>query len=284
MILVTGATGNVGSEVVRQLRAGRHAVRAFVRDGDAAATTIGEGVEIASGDMTRPESLAAALRGVDRVYLLSALGPNLREIEAGAIETMKRAGVRHVVKHSNLGADVEPGITLPRWHRAGEKLLESSGMAWTFVRPTGFMSNALGWARTIAATGAVYAPAGQGKLAVVDPRDIAAVAVAALTRPGHENKAYDVTGPAALSTAEQVDVLAKALGKPIRYVDVPEAAARSQMLEMGMPPVIVDAMLEFMALVRAGQGERVSEDVQRVTGRPPRSFEAWVRDHIAAFR
>jgi uncharacterized protein YbjT (DUF2867 family) len=281
MILVTGATGNVGAALVRQLVESNHAVRAFVRDG-VATNTLAPGVEIARGDLARPESLEAALAGVDKMYLLCPAVPGLPELEAGAIAAAKRAGVRHVVKHSNMGADREPPITLPRWHRAGEQLIERSGMAWTFVRPTGFMSNALGWAGMIK-HGTVYAPATDGKLSVVDPRDIAAVACAALTEPGHEGKAYDVTGPEALSTAEQVAMIGEAIGRPIKCIDVPNAAARDSMIGMGMPAIIVDALLEFMDLVRAGRGATVSDAVPRVTGKRARTFAAWVAEHAGAF-
>jgi (4-alkanoyl-5-oxo-2,5-dihydrofuran-3-yl)methyl phosphate reductase len=283
MILVIGATGNVGSEVVRGIVAAGHEVRAFVRGGDGAAEKLPRGVEIARGDLAAPASIAAALEGVDKMYLLAPLVPNMPELEAAAIGAAKNARVKHIVKHSNMGAP-EGASTLQRWHRAGEKLIESSGIPWTFVRPTGFMSNAFGWAETIKTQGAVYSPGGTGKLSVVDPRDIAAVAVKALTERGHEGKAYDVTGPQALSTAEQVNTIAEVIGKPLRYIDVPEPAAREGMLKMGMPAPIVEAMIEFMRLVRAGDGAIVSNDVEKVTGRAPRTFAAWARENAAFFR
>jgi uncharacterized protein YbjT (DUF2867 family) len=175
-------------------------------------------------------------------------------------------------------------VTLGKWHRAGEKLLEGSGIAWTFLRPGGFSSNALGWIGTIKAQGKVYYPTGTGKLAVIDPRDIAASGVAALTTPGHEGKAYDLTGPEALSTGEMCQVLTKVIGKQVDYVDVPDAAARESMLGAGMPAPVVDALLEFTAMVRAGQGAMVTEDVKKLTGQPARSFETWARDFASAFR
>jgi uncharacterized protein YbjT (DUF2867 family) len=282
MILVTGATGTVGGAVVRRLVAAGHPVRALVRQPGAG--RVPDGVEVAYGDLTRPETLAEALSGVERMYLLAPLAPHLPHWEAGAIDAARAAGVRHVVKHSNLGADDPDATTVQRWHRAGERLLEQSAMAWTFVRPTGFMSNALGWAGTIRAQGTVYAPAGDGKLAVVDPYDIAAVAVAALTGPGHEGRAYDVTGPAALSTVDQVAAIGAAIGRPLRYVDIPESTARDGMRASGMPAVIVEALLEFMALVRSGRADTVSDAVPTGTGRPARTFEAWAAEHTDTFR
>ena len=281
MIVVTGATGTVGSETVRQLAARGQKVRAFVRDTEAA--SVPPGVEVARGDLRNPESVEVALRGADRLYLLSPMAPDMQELEARVIGAARRAGVRHVVKHSNMGA--EGGATaFQRWHRAGEKLLQDSPLTWTFVRPTGFMSNALMWVPTIREQGAVYAPGGNGKLSVVDPRDIASVAVCALTESGHEGKAYDVTGPEALSTAEQVEIVSRAIGKPVRYVDIPEDAARQSMLGMGMPAPVVEGLIEFMRLVRSGAGAVVSHDVETVTRRPARTFAAWVQDNVAAFR
>jgi uncharacterized protein YbjT (DUF2867 family) len=191
--------------------------------------------------------------------------------------------VKHVVKHSVAGAQWE-AIALGKWHRAGEKLLERSGLAWTFVRPAGFASNALGWSATIKGGGSVYLPAGDGKLAVIDPRDIGAVVAKLLTTTGHEGKSYDLTGPTALSTGEQVAILGRVLDRQLTYVDVPDAAARDAMLGAGMPAPLADAMIEFMGLVRAGQTAATSDAVQTITGTAPRSFETWARDNAAAFR
>ena len=283
MILVTGATGTVGSEVVRQLLAAGQPVRALVRPGSTA-PKLSNGAEIAVGDAGRPETLEAALRGVERLYLLLPMVPVLRQWDASIIAAAQRADVRLVVKHSNMGAQDEAGTTMQRWHRAGEMLIEKSGMTWTFIRPTGFMTNALGWAGMIKNQGAVYAPGGDGRLAVVDPRDIAAVAVAALTEPGHEGRAYDVTGPEALSAAEQVKTISGEIGKPVACIDIPEPAARESMISTGMPGEIADALTEFMADVRAGRSATVSDSVMKVTGRPARTFAAWVHENAAAFQ
>ena len=283
MILVTGATGTVGSEVVRQLIAAGQPVRALVRPGSAAPRP-GNGAEIAVGDAGRPETLGAALRGVERLYLLLPMTPALRQWDANIIAAAQSAGVRLVVKHSNMGAQDQAGTTMQRWHRAGEVLIEKSGMPWTFIRPTGFMTNALGWAGMIKSQGSVYAPGGDGRLAVVDPRDVAAVAVAALTEPGHEGRAYDVTGPEALSAAEQVKIVSDEIGKPVTHIDIPESAARESMISTGMPAEIAQALTEFMTDVRAGRSATVSDAVMRVTGQPARTFAAWVHENAAVFR
>ena len=282
MILVTGATGNVGGEVVRQLCAAGHDVRAFVKDRQAA-SKLGDGVDIVVGDLTSTNTIEAAMRGVESAYLLLPIVPELREWDTNLVSAAKRAGVRRVVKHSNMGAADDDATTMQRWHRAGEVLIEQSGMDWTFIRPTGFMTNALGWAGMIKTGGAVYSPGGDGELAVVDPRDIAAVAVAVLTEPGHEGHAYDVTGPEAVSAADQVKTISDEIGRPLTYSDVPDAAARDSMLATGMPAEVADALLEFMADVRAGKSASVSDAVERLTGRRPRTFAAWVHENAAAF-
>jgi (4-alkanoyl-5-oxo-2,5-dihydrofuran-3-yl)methyl phosphate reductase len=235
------------------------------------------------GDAGRPDTVDAALEGVDRMYLLLPMVPTLREWDAELVAAAQRTGVRHIVKQSNMGAQSQPATTMQRWHRAGEQLIENSGMAWTFVRPTGFMTNTLGWAHMIKTQQAVYTPGGDGKLAVVDPRDIAAVAVASLTQPGHEGNAYDITGPEALSAAEQVKTISDEIGTPITHVDIPESAARESMIATGMLAEIVDALLEFMSDVRAGHSATVGDAVQTVTGQPARTFRAWVHDHATAF-
>jgi uncharacterized protein YbjT (DUF2867 family) len=283
MILVTGATGTVGSEVVKQLLEAGAPVRVIARDPAKAAAKLGSAVDVVRGDLGAPETLGAAFAGVSKAFVLST-GPDGPRLEGNAFDAAKKAGVAHVVDLSVFGAASERGTTIDRWHRESEKKLEASGLAWTFLRPGAFASNALMWIPSIKAQGAVFSPAGEGKMTPIDPRDIAAVAVKALTTPGHEGKAYPLTGPEALSTAEQVAKIAAAIDRPLRFVDVPPAAAREGMLKAGMPALLADALLEFMALARAGHGATITTTVADVLGRPARTFDAWLRDHVAAFR
>jgi uncharacterized protein YbjT (DUF2867 family) len=283
MILITGATGTVGAALVAQLAATKHRVRAFVTDPAAARAKLGADVELARGDFADAASVAAALVGIDKAYLLTPAGPDQPAWEAAFVDAAQRAGVKHVVYHSVAGAQYEANA-FGRWHRAAEKQLERSKLAWTILRPAGFMSNALGWAATIKGQGAIYMPCGQGKMAYIDPRDIAAVAATALTSSGHDGKAYELTGPEPLSIGDQARALAAAIGKPVKYVDVPDAAAREAMLGAGMPAVIADGMLEITGFVRAGNAASVSTAVEQVTGKPARTFAAWCTEHAAAFR
>jgi len=283
MILVTGSTGNVGSEVVKQLAQAGHKVRALVRDTKEASGKFPTTVDLVVGDLDNTESLVNAMKGVDAIYLLAPFSPSLAKQEGNALEAAKKAGVKRIVKHSVLGAQWE-GIAIAKWHRASEKAIEASGLAWTHIRPSGFFPNALNWAGMIKNGGTVYYPTGQGKLGVVDPRDIAAVAVKALTEAGHDKQAYDVTGAQALTSQEQVDAIGKAIGKQLTYVDVPNQAAKDSMLGQGMPAPLVDALLEFCDAIKAGQAGAVTDTVQKLTGKPPRTFEAWAKENAAAFR
>jgi uncharacterized protein YbjT (DUF2867 family) len=280
MILVTGATGTVGREVVKQLVAANQKVRVLVRDAKKA--DFGAGVDVAVGDSSKPETLGAAFKGVDKAFLLSA-GDDLAKQEGNFVKAAKDAGVKHLVKLSVFGAEFEPGIALGRWHRESEKNIESSGIAWTFVRPAGFMSNAMQWVGSVKGQGAIYSPTGNGKQSLIDPRDIAAVAVKALTTPGHEGKSYNLATEA-LTVAEQASILSNAIGKPVTHVDVPEAGARQGMSAAGMPPVMVDAIMEFMGMIKAGYAGSTTSDFETVTGQKPRTFANWTKENAAAFK
>ena len=281
MILVLGSTGTVGGEVARQLIAAGEKPRLLVRDKGKAKAFEGK-AEIVEGDLDRPDTLAPAMKGIDKLFLL-ATGTNMPELEAKAIDAAKKAGVKHVVKLSVISADT-PQLALAKWHAAGEKHLVDSGLAWTMIRPGNFHTNALGWASTIKAQGAFYQPTGEGKWASVDPADIAAVAVKALTTPGHEGKAYTLTGPESATAAQYAAKLSTAIGKPVKFVDVPPAAAEDGMSKMGMPKPYVAALLELMAAMKAGHTDHVSDDVQKVLGRKATSFEDWAKKHATAFQ
>ena len=281
MILVTGANGTVGSEVVRQLQALGTPVRALVRD--PAKAHFGPGVEVVQGDLTKPETLAAAVAGVDKVFLLAG-GAELVALEGNLLNAAKAAGVTHIVKLSVVGAQYEPTASYGRFHQPAEKALQASGLAWTLLRPCGFMSNAFGWVGSIKSQGAFYFAAGDGKMALIDPHDIAAVAVAALTTPGHEGKAYDITGPGAFTMAEQAQILAEAVGRDIKFVDIPADALRNTMLGYGMSAPEAEALVEMGNAIRAGYAGALTTVVQEVTGKAPRRFEDWAKQNAGAFR
>ncbi|HEX4445685.1 MAG TPA: NAD(P)H-binding protein [Polyangiaceae bacterium] len=281
MILVVGANGTVGTQVVRQLLEAGQKVRVLARE-PSKASKHGGGVEVVAGDLAKPQGLAPAFAGVAKVFLLS---PGPEHLENHAVDAAGAAGVRHIVKLSSMGfGPRRDALAIGNWHRAVEAHLRASGVAWTILLAGGFSSNALGWAGTIRAQGAAFAAAGEGKVAVVDPRDLAAAAVVALVRPGHEGKRYELTGPEALTFAEQVALIGAAIDRPLRFVDAPSAAARDGMLQMGMPAPLVEQMLEVMAAIKAGGAATVSPDIERLLGRRARTFGEWARENAAAFR
>jgi uncharacterized protein YbjT (DUF2867 family) len=241
--------------------------------------------DVVKGDLDRPESLVPAMAGVDSMYLVSAAAHNLG-LEGNAIDAAKKAGVKHVVKLSVVGADApETHDQFAKWHAEAEARLRESGMAWTMLRPHFFMSNALHqWGETIRTQGAFYQPTGEGRFAAIDPADIGASAVAALTRPGHEAKAYELSGPESLSAAQYAERISRATGKPVRFVDIPAESMRQGLIKAGLPPVLIAALLDLMATIKSRKLEVVADGVRKATGRDPRSFDEWLRRHVAAFR
>ena len=279
MILVTGATGNIGSELVRLLVAKKEQVRVLARDPAKASAKLGAGVEVVQGDLDQPASLAAALAGVDKAFLLASIpGQEERFIEAA-----KKAGVKYLVQNSTGG--VPRGVGSAPVHAAGEKALQaSSGMAWTILRPSEFMSNVLWLRDAIVGQGSIFRPTGDGKAAFIHPHDIAAAAAQVLTAPGHEGKTYELTGPQALSGAEVATILGAATGRTIRHVDVPLAAVRDQMSALGMPPPLLDAVLGYYVSVKEGHEAKIEPGLQQLLGNGGRTFETWARENAAVFR
>ena len=278
MILVTGATGTVGKEVVQRLLTAGQPVRVFTRDASKVAYLANK-VECAVGDLDKPETLDAALAGVERVFLVT--GSTQQDVDV--IAAARRNGVRHLVKLSTIEAGHEPMIGHGKFHREREELIRASGLAWTFLRPTMFMSTALEWAATIKQQGAVYFPGGEGKVGAIDPWDIAAVAAAALTGEGHTGQSYALTGPELLTMGEMTTTLSRVLGKPIQYIDVPDSAIGESMRKAGVPEYAVKGLVEAFAAVRQGRFAYLTDTVEQVTGRRPRTFETWCREHRAAF-
>ena len=281
MILVTGATGAVGREVVEQLLSEGQQVRAMTRNPSQA--RFDKRVEVVKGDFNDPRTLESAVAGVEGIFSLT-FGPQTGVHEKDLAGLGNRAGVRHIVKLSAMGGDGETKNAIRRWHEDGEKAIKDSGIPWTVVRPGGFMSNALRWRGTIRSQGKVFSNYGHGSLPCIHPRDIAAVAVRALTGNGHDGKTYHLTGPEALTIDEQVKILSDAIGKPIEYVAISDEAARKEMEQAGMPALVIEAMLPFAAFIRSGRAAEVLPTVEEVTGRPALTFSDWAQENAEAFR
>ncbi len=285
-ILVTGATGTVGSEVVKQLSAKGADVRACCHTLSKADKIRGPGVEIVEVDYNKPETVEAAFRGVEKLFLLTPFTDNMVEITAQLAAEARKAGVKHIVKLSTLvlGGDVEAKIPPIRWHRQAEEIVEESGIPYIFVRPNGFMQNFINYyGETIETQNAIYTAAGEAKVGFVDARDIAAVAVEALTGDGHEGKVYTITGPEAISHNQIADILSEVLGRKISHVNLSEEDLRKGLEEAGLPDWIITSFVEGERITREGRPSAVLPTVEEVTGKKPRSFEQFARDYAEAF-
>jgi len=283
LILVTGATGKVGREVVRQLASTGVPVRALVRDPVAASVIRLPGVEIVTGDLARRETLGPALAGIERVFLLTPADRDMLTYDGNVADASVAAGVKRIVKVSVAGGP-DSGTQIGRWHWSGEKKVESTGLDFTFLRPNLYMQQALVYARSIAMAGTFSAPLGTGAVALVDARDVAAVAVRALTEAGHSRQIYDLTGPEAITFDEMADAIGEATGRSVSYVHVAPEFALKQMLSDGVPRWLADDMLVLFASFREGYGAAVSDTVERVTGRPAGTFRQFAADYASVFR
>jgi uncharacterized protein YbjT (DUF2867 family) len=280
MILITGVTGHIGKELIPLLlESGRH-IRVLVRD-ERKVAHLDSCIERAVGDLNNPDSLVSAMRSVDRVFLVTFE----TQQDINVIEAAKHTGVQHIVKLSTLEA-TDHKIKVGKWHYEREEMIRASGLDWTFLRPGMFMSNSIDWwAESIKGQGSVFFPGGKkGKVAPVDPHDIAKVAALTLTQPGHNREAYELTGSELFTIGEMVGVISHVLGKPIQYVDIPPIAAKLFMLKSGMDKTLVNALMEMLASLRKNEGAIVTETVERVTGFAPCTFEAWCREHKSAFQ
>jgi uncharacterized protein YbjT (DUF2867 family) len=285
MILVTGATGLNGKELLRVLSASGVAVRALVRNpAKAEAIAALPNVEIVQGDMAHPETLAAGLRGVDRAMLISSSDPIMLDVQTNFIDAAKQAGVKHVVKLSGIMPELDSAFRFARMHGEIEKRLEASGMAFTHLRAGEFMPAYFRQVPNITAKGAMFLPMEDARIASIDVGDIAEIAAKVLTGAGHEGKTYPLTGPQALTMTEVAEKLSAATGNTIRYVNVPPEAARQAQLAAGMPPYLADALFELFAERRNGKEAKVWPDAERLLDRRPTSFDEFAKRNAAVFR
>ncbi|MEV0249884.1 NAD(P)H-binding protein [Nocardia sp. NPDC050712] len=281
MILVTGATGTIGSEIVRQLAQREVKVRAVTRDPGRA--RVPAGVEVVRGDYRDAASMSAAMAGVEAVFLVSVLGPDDADTDRALVAAARAAGVRRVVKLSAIGTG-EPGLgDFSTWHLPGENAVRDSGLEWTILRPSSFASNTLSWADALRAGQPVPNLTGTGTQGVIDPRDVAAVAVAALVSSEHAGRLYTLTGPELLSGPDQAAILAEVLGRPVDSTDIPHALAADHMRAAGLSPQFVEGALAGQAYVRDGGNAVLTDDVATALARPPRSYADWVAANAAAF-
>jgi uncharacterized protein YbjT (DUF2867 family) len=258
-------------------------VRALVRNPSEAAKLKGPNVELALGDFDRPETLDAALRGVDQAFLLTPVAERFVQWQKDFIEAARRAGVKHLVKFSGMGAGADTKAELLRLHHQTDVVLRNSGMPFTILQPNSFHQNALSFAATIKAQSKFYLPLKSAPQSTVDIRDISAVAARIFTSSGHEGKTYVITGPEALTFQQVAEALSSLLGRKLEYVDVPLSVAADGMRKSGMPEWNVRAVSELLGYFASGAAATVTDTIPRLLGRPAVSFEQFAKDNRAAF-
>ncbi|WP_405639152.1 NAD(P)H-binding protein [Streptomyces sp. NBC_00019] len=277
MILVTGATGNIGSALLGELRGGGAGLlRGFTRD--AARAAFPAGVEAVEGDFAEPQSFKLALDGVRSLFLVSRLGP-----DADILDAARLAGVEHVVLVSSITVQTHSRLGPAGENLAVERLLQDSGMAWTILRPTQFASNALMWAASIRGGEVVRAPYADTGLPTIHPADIASVARVALTEPGHQGRTYALTGPEPVTARQQVEAIAAALGRDVPFKEISRQEAHAQMAAV-FGAEAAEAVLDVTGGDVNDELLKVRDTVARVTGLPARGFQQWAAENADSFR
>jgi uncharacterized protein YbjT (DUF2867 family) len=279
--LITGATGNIGSRVVDRLLARGERPRVFARNPAKAEARFGSRADVVVGDLADTASLARALSGVDALFLVNS-GSGLEVRDEAAAGVAKASGVKRLVKLSS--ADAAQQIGTGVWHARGEAAIRASGVPFAFIRPTGFMDNALYWARSIKAEGVVRSSTGDGKIPFIHSDDIADVATVALTTPEHEGRVLPITGPEALSYGEMTAGIGAGIGRSLTYQAISDEEARRQQVAWGAEVAMVEARLSIFRAIREGRLAETTDDVERVLGRRPIHFHRWVEQNGGAFR
>jgi uncharacterized protein YbjT (DUF2867 family) len=283
-ILLTGATGNTGMELAKHLSAKGIPFRALVRSVEKAeALAALPGAELLAGDLANPPGLAPAFKGITKAFLLTNSSEAAETLQLNFVQAAQAAGVQHIVKLSQLAADVHSPVRFLRYHAKVEEAVRQSGMAWTFLRPNLFMQGLLGFAETIARQGRFFAAIGDARISLVDTRDIAAVAAAALTQPGHEGKTYDITGPEALTHAGLAAHFTALLGREVSFIPVSPEEMYKAVIGAGFPLWQAEGLIEDYAHYARGEAAAVSGAVKQVTGREPRTFKDFVQEYAGAF-
>ncbi len=278
--LITGATGDVGSKVVNHLLQRGNRPRVFVRNAQKAQALFGHRVDIFVGDLGEPASFRSALEGVDELFLVNS-GPQIPVLDELAAKAAKAAGVRHLVKLSSM--DVQHGLAIGAWHELGEAAIRASGISFTFVQPTGFMSNLLAWAKSIKTEGIVRASTGEGRRAFIHSEDIAAVATAALTMPEYDGESLPITGPEALTFAEATAKIASAIGKELAFQPISDQEAGQRYSVVSGSAAETEAHVSLWRAIREGRLATVTDNVERILGRKPIPMNQWAIENADAF-
>ena len=283
-ILITGATGNISSGVITHLKGSKYRLCALVRHPDKAEELKRQGVELRVGDLEKPWTLGPAFAGADTVWILAPPGPRAPEQCSNALWAARQAGAKYVVRLSAFGASHTAPTINSRLHALSDAEVAASGIPFTILKPHYFMQNLLMAAQSIAQQGAMYFALANGKMGLIDSRDISEFAAHVLTSSGHEGKTYTLTGPASVSMSQIATAIGKAIGKTVTYVPVTAEVERQAMLKMGIDEWMANLMGNYSAAYSANWGDLVTDDFQRVIGKSPRSIEQFSKDFEGAFK
>ena len=284
MILITGATGTIGSNLVLILARNKIPVRALVRDKERVSEALKDlEIEFVEGDFEKPDTLDKAFEGVESAFLVSPGDRGLVDLQANFIDAAKRADLKHIVKLSSIGTGPDALYSVGRWHHEVEKRIEQSGIPFTFIRAHSFMQNFFVHASFIKREGAFLAPMGDGRIPMIDVRDIVMVAAVVLTSEGHDGKTYEITGPQAISYQEAAETFTRVLGKTVKYIDTPLSKTRESMLAGEWPEWMVDDVISLYRFFREGHASTVTDTVEEIIERKAGNFEQFVRDYAPAF-
>ena len=282
-ILITGATGTVGSMLVPLLDPMGVTVRALVRDPKRAKVALGSDIQLATGDFADPGSLAMAMDGVDAVFLACGNVPQQVAHECAVIDAARAATVSRIVKLSARGASSDAPVAFWRWHAAIERHMATSGIPAVVLQPGFLMTNLLAAAPQVREQGMLFAPAGETGIAMIHPADVAAVAAVALTDDTVAPGTHVLTGPEAIGYAQVAAELSAATGRRVGYLDVPPEAARGAMIEAGLPAVVADQVVAVFDTLRAGGQSTTAASVPDLTGRQARTLADFLGGFGAAF-
>ncbi len=283
MILITGATGTVGRELVKLLARPEEPIRVLVHDHKKAASIALPGVEIFEGDMADRAVFDGLFKGVNKVFLLTPSTEHQVEIEKSFISAADRPDVKHLVKLSAMGAGPDSPVRFLRAQGEIERYLRDTDLPYTILRPNSFMQNFLNFRESIIHQGKIYAPMGDGRISFVDVRDIAAVAAEVLEEHGHAGKEYEVTGGEALSYADVAEQLSFVLGKPVEYDDVPPETTRKALIDAGLPEWNADGILELYASWKFNSHIEIADTVPKIARKDPTTFLEFARDYAPLF-
>ena len=284
MILLTGLTTTIGRRVAKRLLKSGHSFTALLRDVDKASDLKSKKVALVKGDLSKPDSIKKAMDGIENAFLLPPITENQFKLEKNFIDTAKKAGVKHIVKYSAIGADPKSPSTILKYHGQSEEYLKDSGLTYTLIRPNLFMQNFVDfYGQQIRKKKEIRLSLKNARCGYVDLRDTARLIKKVLTSNENKNKTYTVTGPESLSCLEITELFSEAMGKKINYVEIKPKEFKKDMMDSGVKEPVAEAYSELYKLIREGLYDQVTDDIYKLTHRQPHTFEEFLDDNIKFF-